>query len=74
MEKDQADLDVAVDKVLARVGGTLNDKTHGGRFLSVAENGDETEVTFADPARTLPDLGMLLAEVTYPADDVETVG
>ncbi len=73
-ENDQAGLDEAVDLVLARVGGFLGDKTHGGRFLSVAENGADTEVTFVDPMRTLPEIGALLADITYPADDVETIG
>jgi hypothetical protein len=74
VETDQADLDAAVEAVFARVGGTLGDKTHGGRFLSVAEDGADLTAVFADPMQTIPNLGALLVDITYSADDVETIG
>ncbi len=74
MENDQAALDVAVGKVIARVAGPPFDKTHGGRFLSVAEGDSELAVSFSDPARSVPDLGALVAEISYSADDPETIG
>lgn len=70
-EADQRALDFAVDLVLARIAGPLLDKTHGGRFLSVAENPRVVDVEFADPELTIPS-GFLRADVTYSADDLET--
>lgn len=74
VEADQRQLDQAVDKVVQRVRGTLGDKTHGGRFLSVAEGPDDLTATWTDPARTLPDMGVLLVDITYSADDPELIG
>jgi hypothetical protein len=74
VEDDQQALDDAVELVLQRIGGTPGDKTHGGRFLSVAENGEETTVQFLDPMRSLPDVMALMCDITYPADDPETLG
>ncbi len=73
VESDQQALDDAVELVFARIGGTLGDKTHGGRFLSVAESGDQ-EATFHDPMRSLPEVGALICDITYDADDYETIG
>lgn len=70
LEAEQQALDNAISLLVQRIEGTVSDKTHGGRFLSVAEapNGTSIDVTFEDPARTLAD-GRLLASVTYVADD-----
>lgn len=74
VENDQGALDEAVELVLQRIGGLQFDKTHGGRFLSVAEGGEEQSVTFDDPARSLAESGCLTASIAYTADDVETIG
>lgn len=73
-EDPQQALDAAVELVLQRVGGLMFDKTHGGRFLSVAEDPAEVTVTFSDPEPSLRDRADLLAQVSYSADDIETNG
>jgi hypothetical protein len=73
-EAEQQALDNAVELVFQRVSGPVFDKTHGGRFLSVAENPRATEATFRDPMITLPTLNALLVDITYSADDPETTG
>lgn len=70
-EADQSGLDNAVELVLQRVCGQLLDKTHGGRFLSVAENPRQIDVTYPDVEQTIP-LGYIRADITYSADDPET--
>lgn len=70
-EAEQQAFDNAIDLLLQRVTGPLGDKTHGGRFLSVAENPRTLDVDCTDPEQTLPTLGGLRAEVTYAADDPE---
>jgi hypothetical protein len=71
LETEQANLDAAVDLLIARVEGFLGDHTHGGRFLSVAEapNNTSIDVDFDDPEQTIPADGRLSATVTYGADD-----
>lgn len=69
-EEEQQALDNAIDMVVARIAGPLLDKTHGGRFLSVAENPTGIHVAFTDPEHTIP-LKSLEAEITYSADDFE---
>jgi hypothetical protein len=56
--------------LLQRILGPLGDKTHGGRFLSVAEGPGLVDVDYTDPDATI-ELGVLRAEVTYSADDRE---
>jgi hypothetical protein len=73
-ETEQAALDAAVELVLLRIGGYPGDKTHGGRFLAVAENPREVDVTFHDPATTLTGDAELRAEITYNADDQDFTG
>ncbi|WP_367134424.1 MULTISPECIES: hypothetical protein [Streptomyces] len=73
-EDPQQALDVAVELVLQRVGGLLLDKTHGGRFLSVAENPPEVTVDFPDPEPGLRDRADLRCTITYWADDAEING
>lgn len=70
-EKEQRALDAAVGLLLKRIDGPLMDKTHGGRFLSVAENPRYVDVTFLDPEQTLSQVAALRAEVMYSADDFE---
>lgn len=72
-EADQRAFDAAVDLVLTRIGGLVGDKSHGGRFLSVAENPEYVNVRFADPEQTLG-ASEFHAEITYYADDTEITG
>jgi hypothetical protein len=74
-EAVQQALDDAVELVLQRVGGLFMDKTHGGRFLSVAENPPQSGTNFHDPEATVPGQNPeLRAEISYWADDFETSG
>ncbi len=70
LEAEQAALDAAVDLLVQRIEGTVGDKSHGGRFMSVAEapHGTSIDVDFTDPVQALQE-GRLLAAVTYMADD-----
>ncbi len=73
-EDPQRALDAAIDLVLQRVGGFVGDKSHGGRFLSVAEHPPEVTVDFADPVRSMDARADLEATVLYWADDTEITG
>lgn len=72
-EDDQRAFDAAVDLVLQRIGGFVGDKSHGGRFLSVAEDPAEVDVRFDDPEQTIPN-AEFRAEISYFADDTEITG
>lgn len=69
-EDEQRALGAAVDKLIARIRGTLLDHTHGGRFLDVAEEGTGGRITvqFEDPDRNQQQPAMLRGTVTYVAD------
>lgn len=73
-EADQRAFDAAIDLVLRRIGGLVGDKSHGGRFLSVAENPGYVNVRFTDPEQTLVSGVEFHAEITYFADDTEITG
>jgi hypothetical protein len=73
-EASQQALDDAVELVLKRVGGLFMDKTHGGRFLSVAENPPQSDADFADPEASIAAKADLRCDITYWADDFETSG
>lgn len=68
-EEEQRALDAAVELLLKRIRGPMLDKSHGGRFLSVAENPAAIRVVFGDPEQTIP-LKALDAQVSYTADDL----
>jgi hypothetical protein len=72
-EGEQQALDNAVDLLLQRIRGPIEDKTHGGRFLSVGEvpRMPGVHVLFDDPALTIDSSKALLATVSYSADDFE---
>jgi hypothetical protein len=70
-EDDQRALDDALDLIVTRVAGPLMDKTHGNRFLSVAEKPAWVDVDVDDPERVLADDRVFRAVVTYSADDFE---
>jgi len=73
-EVAQQALDEAVELVLQRVGGLFMDKTHGGRFLSVAENPPQSDADFTDPEASIAAKADLRVDITYWADDFETSG
>jgi len=73
-QADQRAFDAAIDAVLVRVGGFVGDKTHGGRFLSVAEEPHWVRIHWEDPAVTLPTEAAFHATVIYHADDIEITG
>lgn len=70
VEDDQLAFEQAIDMVITRVAGPLEDKTHGGRFLSVAEDRQGITVHFDDPEQSVP-TGFFRAQITYNADDPE---
>lgn len=72
-EQEQQAFKSAVDLVLQRIRGPVNDKTHNGAFLSVAEvpRAPGVHVMFEHPAQTIPADKELRAAVTYYADDFE---
>jgi len=70
-ESVQQGLDTAVDLVVQRISGLFQDKTHGARFLSVAENPNDIDVQFADPEASILAKAELTATITYQADDVD---
>lgn len=70
----QQALDDAVELVLQRVGGLFMDKTHGGRFLSVAENPPQSDTDFLDPESSITANADLRVDISYWADDFETSG
>lgn len=76
-EGEQRSFDLAIDDVLTRVGGLgppLADKTHGGRFLSVAEDPTQIDLRYTPAATTFAALVNYEAEITYWADDFDFNG
>ncbi|MEY9937295.1 hypothetical protein [Streptacidiphilus sp. MAP5-3] len=69
-EIEQQAFDNALLLVVQRIEGFVGDKSHGGRFMSVAEapNGAEILVQYGDPEQDIPN-GCLTATLTYTADD-----
>ncbi|WP_158997226.1 hypothetical protein [Streptomyces aureus] len=68
-ESVQQDFDDAVALVVQRISGLFGDKTHGARFLSVAEDPSSIDVQFADPEQSMQARSELTATITYRADD-----
>jgi hypothetical protein len=73
-EAEQQALDNALMLLVERIEGFPLDKSHGGRFLSVAEapNGAEIDVQLGDPEQEIP-TGFLTATVAYTADDQDYI-
>jgi hypothetical protein len=71
-ELEQQAFDAAISLLVTRLEGFVNDKSHGGRFLSVAEapNGSQIDVDYDDPGADIAN-GKLTASVTYTADDAD---
>jgi hypothetical protein len=69
-ELEQAAFDAALDLLIQRIEGWPGDKSHGGRFLSVAEapTGSTIDVEVGDPVQGIAS-GQLTAAITYSADD-----
>lgn len=67
----QQALDDALDLVVQRISGPVVvplDKTHGARFLSVAEDPSGINVDVPDPEQAIA-MGEFKATITYTADD-----
>ncbi|HEY6021607.1 MAG TPA: hypothetical protein VIY48_17590 [Candidatus Paceibacterota bacterium] len=73
-EIDQTNFDVAVDLVLQRILGLPQDKTHGGRFLAVAEKPEFVHFEQVDPVQTIVSNAAFIGSFTYHADDFEYTG
>lgn len=73
-ETEQQNLDNAAALLIERIRGPLGDKSHGGRFLSVAENPRTVTYEKQDPSVTIPQSNSLLASVVYKGDDFEVNG
>ncbi len=70
-ESDLVQFDIAIDLLLQRIYGPIQDKTHGGRFLSVAEHPKNIEVLMEDPDNTIAPNAGFFASIMYSADDNE---
>lgn len=73
-EVDQANFDSAVDLVLQRILGLPQDKSHGGRFLSVAEKPEFVHFEQVDPVQTIASNAAYIGSFVYHADDFEYFG
>jgi hypothetical protein len=73
-ETEQQALDNALALLVERIEDFVGDKSHGGRFMSVAEapNGAQIEVRLGDPEQEIP-TGLLTATVAYTADDEDYI-
>lgn len=69
-ETSQLAFEQAIDAVVTRILGLIEDKTHGGRFLSVAEDRAGVNVQYDDPAEGIS-RGLFTARVLYNGDDPE---
>lgn len=70
-ESDFAEFEYAVQQLVLRILGQLGDKTHGGRFLSIAEDPNFLIVELQDPDTTIGSQAGFLGEITYSGDDPE---
>jgi hypothetical protein len=73
-EVEQGNFDTAVDLCLQRILGLVGDKSHGGRFLAVAEKPEFVTFNQEDPTTTFPNRAGFLGSFTYYADDFEYIG
>jgi hypothetical protein len=72
-EQEQQAFKSAVGLLVQRIRGPVNDKSHGGAFLSAGEvpRSPGVHVMFEHPSVTIPVDKELRAQVTYYADDWE---
>ena len=77
-ENAQQALANAIELLVQRINGFVGDKTHGGAFLSVAENPRLITLAKEDPEVMLPQqpgmVQVLRESLTYRADDYEING
>jgi hypothetical protein len=73
-ETEQQNLDSAAALVIQRIRGFTGDKSHGGRFLSVAENPRKVTYAKEEASVTIPQHRALLGKITYFGDDYEVNG
>lgn len=75
-ETEAQNFDYALELLRQRIEDVVGDKTHGGRFLSVAQVPESQPVTFDldDPETTIQQQKALRCRVTYFADDFEFNG
>lgn len=73
-ETEQQNMDNAAALVIQRIRGFVGDKSHGGRFLSCAENPRTVSYMKQDPAVTIPQDRVLHAAISYRIDDFEVNG
>ncbi len=73
-EVDQQNFDTACELVLQRILGLQQDKSHGGRFLSVAEKPEFVHFMQDDPVETIPAKVAFTGMFVYYADDFEYFG
>lgn len=73
-EVDQQNFDNACDLILQRILGLPQDKSHGGRFLSVAEKPEFVNFMQEDPRQTISSQISYIGTFTYHADDFEYFG
>jgi hypothetical protein len=71
-EADQQNFDTALGLLVTRILGPVQDKTHGGRFISAADtelgHGPLLDVSYGDTERNMS-AGCLIASVTYSVND-----
>ncbi|NUP48068.1 MAG: hypothetical protein HOW97_12245 [Catenulispora sp.] len=76
-EDEQRAFDNALALLVQRIEAFVGDKSHGGRFLNVADAeagpGSRVDVTFDDPVQTITNGAYLSAQVTYTANDTDYV-
>lgn len=70
-EEDYASFMSATAQLITRILGPIGDKTHGGRFLSVAEEPKFLDAELDDPDTTIGPQAGFTGVVTYSADDFE---
>lgn len=72
-EIEQQNLKNAIDLTLQRIRGPVNDKSHGGAFLSAGETprSPGVHVTIEPPWVTIPADKELRGTITYYCDDFE---
>lgn len=68
-ESEQVAFEQAIDHLLTRIEGPLMDKTHGGRFLSVAESPEYIDIDIDDPASSIKASLPFTGRITYSGDD-----
>ncbi len=73
-ETENANFDAAIELVLQRILGLQGDKSHGGRFLAVAEKPEFVTFLQEDPVINFPNRAGFVGTFTYFADDFEYTG